>query len=323
MHVSPPAYARLVARDVARLRDTAWTHRQGLLAGTVALVLALSSVGASALSRNDMAAPAGVASAAQAAADESGALKPAADALLARVGTSRPALIDAGQAALRAGRNDATIAAFLRLRWVGRFDAGLERYAARLDAADLPRLALAVAGIQHYSELIHRALLADGPGQLITVSLHDEHLIAYDRGRVVVDTPVTTGRPSLPTDVGAMHVVSKDSPWTMHSPWPKGSPYWYPDTQVQMVVWFTSNGEGMHDASWQPPGTYGPGSTDGPFASHGCIHVPLSAETTLFTWAAVGMPVVVYPGDGAPLSAQVARQSVDAMGNPINGVRGA
>jgi lipoprotein-anchoring transpeptidase ErfK/SrfK len=144
----------------------------------------------------------------------------------------------------------------------------------------------------------------------------------YDRGQVVVDTPVTTGRPALATDIGAMRVLRKDAPWTMQSPWPKGSPEWYPDTVVQMVLWFTKNGEGRHDASWQPVSTLGPGSQYGPFARPGCVHLPLAAIRTLFDWAPIGPPVVVFPGDGSPAASQALQQSVDAMGNPVSGVRG-
>jgi len=120
-----------------------------------------------------------------------------------------------------------------------------------------------------------------------------------------------------------MQVLRKDAPWTMQSPWPKGSPEWYPDTVVQMVLWFTKNGEGLHDAGWQPDATLGPGSQFGPFASHGCIHLPLAAVQTLFDWAPIGTPVVVYPGDGSPVKSQALQQSVDAMGNPVSGIRGA
>jgi hypothetical protein len=235
---------------------------------------------------------------------------------------SLPALRELGRSGLVAGRNDATIADFLKLRWVARLNAGLERYGAGLAASDPARLALAVAGIQHYSSEIHNGLLHDGPNRLITVSLQAQRLVAYDSGQTIVNTPVTTGRPSLPTDVGAMQVLRKDSPWTMQSPWPKGSPEWYPDTAVQMVLWFTKNGEGLHDASWQPDSTLGPGSQSGPYASHGCIHLPLAAVRTLFAWAPLGTPVVVYPGDGSPLAAQASQQSVDASGNPVDGVRG-
>lgn len=315
------ASADAFARDLRRIPAVAWTRRRALVIGALAGLLAITSQAASALSRSDEAGPAeSIAATAPTVEPE---VQQAAGALQARYGANAPALIDAGQAALRSGRNDATIAALLRLRWVGRFDVRLEHYGAGLASSDPAHLALAVAGVQRYSELIHRALLGDAPNQLVIVSAHDQRLVAYDRGRVVVDTLVTTGRPLLPTDIGAMHVLKKDSPWTMHSPWPKGSPDWYPDTQVQMVLWFTKNGEGLHDASWQPAGTYGPGSTDGPYASHGCIHVPLSAETVLFNWAQLGTPVVVYPGDGSALDAQMAQQSVDAMGNPVSGVRGA
>ena len=90
-----------------------------------------------------------------------------------------------------------------------------------------------------------------------------------------------------------------------------------------MVAWFTGTGEGLHDAAWEPLSAYGPGSQDGPFASHGCIHVPPASEAILFPWATIGTPVVIYPGDGTPVAEQAAQRSVDASGNPIvSGVRG-
>jgi L,D-transpeptidase-like protein len=235
---------------------------------------------------------------------------------------NRQGLLETGRAGLKAGRNDATIAAFLKLGWARRLSAALERNGAMLDSVHDRQLALGVAGVRYFASQIHAGLLRAGSGQLITVSLQAQELIAYDRGRVIVDTLVTTGRPALPTDIGAMQVVRKDAPWTMKSPWPRGSADWYPDTPVQMVVWFTKNGEGLHDASWQPNTTLGPGSQNGPYASHGCIHVPLAAVRLLFDWAPIGTPVVVYPGDGSPVTNQVAQQSVDALGNPTSGVRG-
>lgn len=308
---------------LAGRRLPVWPKPRSVLVG-----IAIAAVGAASLTASAVSDPAlSAASAAPAAGlqlvtDDQAALKDAASALAARYQGNSPALRAVGATALAAGRNDATVAGFLRLRWIDRLDFQLERYGGQLHATGVDQLALAVAGAQHYSELIHKALLQDGSAQFVVVTLQGQRLIAYDRGRVVVDTLVTTGRSALPTDIGAMHVWKKDSPWTMQSPWRKGSPDWYPDTQVQMVTWFTKNGEGLHDASWQPPGTYGPGSENGPYSSHGCIHVPPAANVTLFNWAAIGTPVVVIPGDGSPLAAQLAQQSVDAMGNPIAGVRG-
>jgi lipoprotein-anchoring transpeptidase ErfK/SrfK len=253
---------------------------------------------------------------------ETAAIQVEASRLQAQYRADATALLASAQTALTTARNEATIAVFLRLGRAGRLDAGLERYGAMLAAADPQHAALAAAGIQHYGTQLHKNLLQEGPSQLITLSLHGQRLIAYDRGRVVVDTLVTSGRPALATDIGAMRIIRKDSPWTMQSPWPKGSPEWYPDTPVRMVLWFTHTGEGFHDASWQPDSTLGPGSQNGRYASHGCVHLPLAAETTLFQWATIGMAVVVYPGDGTSAASQVAQQTIDAAGNPTTGVRG-
>src|SRR5438132_823126 len=88
------------------------------------------------------------------------------------------------------------------------------------------------------------------------------------------------------------------SPWTMHSPWPKGSPFWYPDSKVQMVMWF-NGGDGIHDASWRS--RYGPG-TNGPHydptgedtGTHGCVNVPFRNMVWLWNWTPTGTPVIVY-----------------------------
>ena len=243
-------------------------------------------------------------------------MQQAALVLGARYAGRPDAMRSAGVMALAGGRNDATIASFLKIG-IGRTAGYMERYAALLASPDLNQLALAVAGIERYSPLVHNALLAQLPPQLIVVSLNGQHLQAFDHGRLAADALITTGRPELPTDVGRMQVVRKSSPWTMQSPWKKGSPYWYPDTKVQMVLWFTNTGEGLHDAAWEPAFAFGPGSNTGPFASHGCIHTPAEVMGFLFSWAAVGTPVVVYPGDGSPVAAQTAQVSVDSLGRPL------
>ena len=288
--------------------------RRRLPAGALIAGLIVTAIGLSGATAQAGAARAGVA------ADETASLQPQAARLSAQYRGDPVSLRELGTRTLAGGRNDATIASFLRINQTARLAQRLERYGAMLD--DPRRLALGVAGLEKYAGSLHYSLLHQGPPRLITVSLAAQRLVAYDRGRVLVDTLVTTGRPSLPTDIGPMQVLDKSSPWTMHSPWPKGAPEWYPDTPVQMVLWFTRNGEGLHDASWQPDSTLGPGSTSGPYASHGCIHVPLAAVRTLFDWAPLGTPVVVYPGDGSAMAEQVAQRSVDDSGNPTSGVRG-
>ena len=314
-------FASVSSRLVGQMARPVPRPRRTLLIAVAVVALGLSVPGANAVARNGPSLQNATLASAPGAAEDA-AVQAEATQLRARYHADPAALRVSAGAALSDGRNDATIAFFLKLGWADRLNAALERYGAMLGAADTRSLALADAGIQHYARQLHAKLMQSGPTRLITISLQAQRLIAYDRGRVTVDTLVTTGRPALATDIGAMRVTRKDSPWTMQSPWPKGSPEWYPDTPVRMVLWFTDNGEGLHDASWQPDATLGPGSQNGPFASHGCVHLPLAAVTTLYQWAPIGTPVIVYPGDGASAMSQVAQQTVDAEGNPVGGPRG-
>ena len=314
-------FASVSSRLVRQMARPVPPPRRTLLIAVAVVALGLSVPGANAVARNGPSLQNATLASAPGAAEDA-AVQAEATQLRARYHADPAALRVSAEAALSDGRNDATIAFFLKRGWADRLNAALERYGAMLGAADTRSLALADAGIQHYARQLHARLMQSGPPRLITISLQAQRLIAYDRGRVTVDTLVTTGRPALATDIGAMRVTRKDSPWTMQSPWPKGSPEWYPDTPVRMVLWFTDNGEGLHDASWQPDATLGPGSQNGPFASHGCVHLPLAAVTTLYQWAPIGTPVVVYPGDGASAMSQVAQQTVDAEGNPVTGPRG-
>jgi lipoprotein-anchoring transpeptidase ErfK/SrfK len=232
------------------------------------------------------------------------------------------AIRKAGEGAVTGGRNEATIGAYLKLAAVDRPYQLLERYGGRLNREDVDLVAIAAAGALRYGQQVHELLAKGMPAKTIVISLEAQQLRAYENGRVVRETLVTTGRPELPTDVGAMKVLRKSSPWKMHSPWPKGSPYWYPDAMVQQVIWFTNTGEGMHDASWEADEDYGPGSQYGPSASHGCVHVLAADERFLYDWSTIGMPVVVYPGDGTPVDRQMARITVDANGQPTTGPRG-
>jgi lipoprotein-anchoring transpeptidase ErfK/SrfK len=136
------------------------------------------------------------------------------------------------------------------------------------------------------------------PEKALTISLSEQVIRAYDHGQQVFWSYVTTGRPGLETDPGSFKVYWKVSPWTMHSPWPKGSPYWYPDSKVKMVMWF-NGGDGIHDASWRS--RYGPG-TNGPHydptgedtGTHGCVNVPYGNMVWLWNWTPTGTPVIVY-----------------------------
>jgi lipoprotein-anchoring transpeptidase ErfK/SrfK len=178
-------------------------------------------------------------------------------------------------------------------------DQHVQRLAAQLNTvtttADLEKVN---GGIQVQDKVLQDAMTRTLPDKAITISLSEQVIRAYEHGQQVFWTYVTTGRPGLETDPGNFKVYWKVSPWTMHSPWPKGSPYWYPDSKVNMVMWF-NGGDGIHDAYWRS--RYGPG-TNGPHydptgedtGTHGCVNVPYQNMVWLWNWTPTGTPVIVY-----------------------------
>ena len=131
-----------------------------------------------------------------------------------------------------------------------------------------------------------------GTGALsIVVRLGEQSLTLYKDGAVVLKTPVTTGRPALPTPVGSYDVAWRRTPYTFISPWPEGSPYWYAPAHVRWAMFFYDN-DFLHD-SGEPTSAYGRGSNFGPWASHGCVHVPYSVMQVLFTTVPDHTPVIV------------------------------
>ncbi|MEA2647213.1 MAG: hypothetical protein QOE92_2296 [Chloroflexota bacterium] len=170
--------------------------------------------------------------------------------------------------------------------------ARINAHGAAAKSAGTPEaLAGALAWLRVDQERLGAAMQASMPEKAIYVSLAREELRAYDHGKPFITTLVTTGRPELGTDTGEMSVIKKDSPWVMHSPWPRGSKYWYPDTRVTYVLWFHVDGSGLHDAPWRS--RYGPGTNDAN-GTHGCVNIPYAETVKLFNWAPVGTPVYIY-----------------------------
>ncbi|HYM50965.1 MAG TPA: L,D-transpeptidase [Candidatus Limnocylindrales bacterium] len=200
--------------------------------------------------------------------------------------------------ALAQVRSDLKIAGLFQLD-VSVIQAHVDGLAAQMASASGTAAFERIAGnLKARGQELQGAMTSTLPEKAIVISLKDQLLIAYERGQPVYQTLVTTGRPGLETDTGTFKVYSKQSPFTMHSPWPKGSPYWYPDTPVRTVMWF-DGGAGIHDSSWRA--YYGPGTQFphyDPFGddngSHGCVNVPPRNMPWLWSWTPVGTPVIVY-----------------------------
>jgi hypothetical protein len=134
----------------------------------------------------------------------------------------------------------------------------------------------------------------------IVVSLSQQQLTAYDGSTPVLTTLVTTGNGALPTPLGVFPILAKYSPFTFTSPWPQGSPYYYPPSAANYALLFDNRGYYIHDAPWRS--RFGPGSNamlgtpgQNDTGTHGCVNVPLAAEAQLFTWATIGTVVQVIP----------------------------
>ena len=194
-------------------------------------------------------------------------------------------------------------------------------FACRVEALDVGRSSLG-----RYADAVHNGLMGGFPHQAVVISFQDQHLWAYQDSKVVLENAVTTGIRGVTdfgTDFGPMKVLYKEHPHTMKSPWPKNSQYWYPDTVVQWAVFFTWTGESIHDSYWEPDSLLGPGSQYDPSTrSHGCVHLPDADESFVYHWAEVGIPVVVYQGDGSPVAQQLSKITTDNKGNPLTGPKG-
>lgn len=119
----------------------------------------------------------------------------------------------------------------------------------------------------------------------IIVSLSYQTVWAYIGNDEIVEAPVITGRPSMPTPRGLFYIQpSKESPSVLI-----GEDYKSP---VQYWIPFLGNSYGLHDSPWQTSG-YG-GELYQTLGSHGCVNTPYYAVETLYNTFPIGTPVVVY-----------------------------
>ena len=136
-------------------------------------------------------------------------------------------------------------------------------------------------------------------GKVIVVSLSRQWLWAYQNGALVFNAAVMTGRPTLATPTGTYHVFLKLHPTWFYSPWPYGSPYWYPPTYINYALEWRAGGFFLHDSWWHS--VYGPGTNGWHYdprfgwqwGTHGCVAMPLSAAAWLYNWAPIGTTVQI------------------------------
>jgi lipoprotein-anchoring transpeptidase ErfK/SrfK len=124
--------------------------------------------------------------------------------------------------------------------------------------------------------------------KLITIDIGKQMLYAWDGGKIVYQTPVSTGMRLTPTMRGNFAIRTKVPMQDMRGP----SPYkqYYPAGKyfiknVPHVMYFYQ-AYAIHGAYWH--------NNFGRMVSHGCVNVPLYAAEWLFNWTDVGTQVLVF-----------------------------
>jgi lipoprotein-anchoring transpeptidase ErfK/SrfK len=133
----------------------------------------------------------------------------------------------------------------------------------------------------------------------VVVSIAKQQLWAYQDGKLVMTSLVTTGMPQLPTPRGTFHIFLKETNVMFYSPWPPGSPYYYTPEHINYAMEFLGGGFYIHDAPWRHE--FGPGTNvphtdpDGTHetGSHGCVNMPTSTAAQLYHWIMLGATVVI------------------------------
>ena len=120
----------------------------------------------------------------------------------------------------------------------------------------------------------------------IEISISSQHVIHYVKGEIHCESDCVTGtRGSKDTPVGLFHITEK-LPGTYLQP-RGGSKVW-----VDRWMRLTSDGVGLHDATWRS--AFG-GDIYTRSGSHGCINLPKDFAFALYNEVPRGYPVLIEP----------------------------
>jgi lipoprotein-anchoring transpeptidase ErfK/SrfK len=115
-------------------------------------------------------------------------------------------------------------------------------------------------------------------GKWIEVILSQQMLVAWEDGRMVMNTPVSTGTRKTPTVRGTFRIYKKYAKQRM-----RGRDYDLPN--VPYVMYF-KGAYAMHGTYWH--------TNFGQPMSHGCVNLPTGKAAWLYNWAPRGTAVVVH-----------------------------
>ena len=129
--------------------------------------------------------------------------------------------------------------------------------------------------------------VADAPSppnmdRSIVVSISQQALWAYEGGKVVETSYVSTGRAGFDTPTGLFYVNAKLPVQDMEGV--IGGEY-YNVPAVPDVMYFTDVGHAIHGTYWH--------DNFGTVMSHGCVNLPMDVADWMYEWAPMGMAVLI------------------------------
>lgn len=113
----------------------------------------------------------------------------------------------------------------------------------------------------------------------VIIDISDQNLKVYVDDKVIIDTPIVTGKDSSPTYCGIFDVYKKEK----NVNWPEFG------VTVKYGLAF-NRGEWIHDASWRKK--FG-GEIYHESGSHGCVNIPKNIMPKVYENVEIGTPVLV------------------------------
>jgi|DewCreStandDraft_4_1066084.scaffolds.fasta_scaffold00167_77 lipoprotein-anchoring transpeptidase ErfK/SrfK len=120
-------------------------------------------------------------------------------------------------------------------------------------------------------------------GKLITVDIGKQMLYAWEGGKIIHQTKISSGLPKTPTVKGSFKIR-----WKVPKQRMKGESAWYGKYDYKNVphVMYFYQDYAIHGAYWH--------NKFGRPNSHGCVNVPLASAEWLYNWAEKGTRVEIF-----------------------------
>ena len=139
-------------------------------------------------------------------------------------------------------------------------------------------------------------------GMVIVVSFVEQTARVYQNGQLIKAFQIVSGQFAKPSPPGFWHIFDRESPTVFKSSEPKGSAFWYPNTNIQYAMEYHADGYFFHDSWWRT--YYGVGNNFPHYdpggeafagtGSHGCVNMQPADAGWLYNNTTYGTSAILY-----------------------------